>query len=140
MKQLLLITCLLLCSCNEKKQDPLFLIENFFSQFENEGIDYALDQIVSANEWSMESSDVENVKLVLNEYLQYAGNYEGYELIFKRQIGKSIEQYSYLVKYERQFLRFSFIFYYASNSWRLHDFKFDTNIIDEIKESSRFYY
>ena len=47
---------------------------------------------------------------------------------------------SYLVKYDRQPIRFTFQFYKPNKEWRIHSFKYDGNIDDEIEEAAKLYY
>ncbi|WP_209405780.1 hypothetical protein [Pseudozobellia sp. WGM2] len=47
---------------------------------------------------------------------------------------------SYLVKFDRQPIRFTFQFYKPYNQWRTHRFKYDGNVDEEIEESAKVYY
>lgn len=143
MKHLIFIAIiLLLLSCSEKGQESTILVESFFLTYEEKGIYKALDNVFQTNEWLLKqsTSDIENLKKDLNAHISLIGNYCGYEIISERSIGKSLKHYSCIVKYDRQPLRFSFMFYKAGSSWVLYNFKYDDNLIDELDEAAKFYY
>lgn len=133
---------LLLLSCSEKTQEPTVLVESFFFTYEEKGIYNALDNVFQTNEWLLKQStgDIENLKKDLNAHINLIGNYCGYEIISERSIGESLKHYSCIVKYDRQPLRFSFMFYKAGSSWVLYNFRYDDNLIDELDEAAKFYY
>lgn len=136
------IIILLLFSCSKKTQDPTFLVKGFFLTYEEKGIYKALDKIFQSNDWLFKQStnDIENLKKDLNTHINLLGDYHGYEIVSERFTGECLINYSCIVKYDRQPLRFSFMFYKASSTWVLYDFKYDNNLIDELNEAAKFYY
>ncbi len=48
--------------------------------------------------------------------------------------------YSYLVKYDRQPLRFIFKFYKLNDKWVLYSYALDDSLDDEIQEAAKLYY
>jgi hypothetical protein len=48
--------------------------------------------------------------------------------------------YSYLVKYDRQPLRFIFKFYKPNDKWVLYSYALDDSLDDEIQEAAKLYY
>ncbi len=86
------------------------------------------------------SHNIDEVKEKLISYTDSIGKYCGYEIIAKRTIGKSMILYSCIVNYELQPIRYSFILYKPRYSWVLYNCQFDTEIVNELNESAKFYY
>ena len=121
---------------------PEEIVSKFFTEYQNDGASKALDNLYLNNEWLKRSTDaITNVKQqlgTLNE--DYVGKYHGYELIVEKKLSDSFILMSYLVKYDRQPIRFTFQFYKPNKEWRTHSFKYDGNIDEEIEESAKVYY
>jgi hypothetical protein len=140
MKKIFLIS-LLFCSFNVLAQnEPQNLIDEFFKLYKEKSSDAALDFIFSTNKWMDGSKDqIENVKFKLNSTLKQLGEYQGYNLITKKTLGEHLSLYTYLVRYDRQPLRFSLLFYNPNNQWRLHNFSYDDSMDEELSEASKAY-
>lgn len=114
----------------------------FFITYQKDGASKALDNLYSNNKWMSRATDaVANLKQqlgTLNE--DYVGKYYGYELIVEKQLSDSFVFMSYLVKFDRQPIRFTFQFYKPDNKWRTHSIKYDGNVETEIEESAKVYY
>jgi hypothetical protein len=121
---------------------PEEIVSKFFMEYQNDGASEALDNLYSNNEWIKRSTDaITNLKQqlkTLNE--DYVGKYYGYELIVSKRLSDSFVLMSYLVKFDRQPIRFTFQFYKPDNEWRTHSFKYDGTIDEEIEESAKVYY
>lgn len=121
---------------------PKDIVSKFFTEYKTDGASKALDNLYSNNEWMIRATDaITNLKqqlLTLNE--DYVGKYYGYELIVEKRLSDSFILMSYLVKYDRQPIRFTFQFYKPDNEWRTHSFKYDGSLDDEIEESAKVYY
>jgi len=46
---------------------------------------------------------------------------------------------TFIVKFERQPLRFKFLMYKPDNTWSLNNFSYDASIDDELEEASKAY-
>ncbi|MBT1689152.1 hypothetical protein [Dawidia soli] len=140
MKQIL-ITSLILWSFNSEAQDtPQKFVDRFFVLYQTKGANEAIDYIFSTNNWMNESKDqVENVKFKLNSTLKLLGKYEGYDLITKKSIGEHLSLYTFLIRYDRQPLRFTMTFYNPSKDWRLYNFSYDDSLDEELKEAGKAY-
>ena len=132
---------LIFCASNTFGQDsPQKIIDNFFSLYVSKNANEAIDYIFSTNKWMNDSKDqIENVKFKLNGTLKLIGRYEGYNLITKKTAGEHMVLYTFLVRYDRQPLRFSLLFYKPSNEWRLQNFSYDDNIDEELEEAAKAY-
>lgn len=132
-------------SCNEKNekdQAPTFLVKNFFKIYEEKGVDNALNSIFQTNKYMIEQpqSNIDNIKESLSTHISLIGNYHGYEIVSEYSLGKSLKHYCCIVKYDKQPLRFNFIFYKSETSWVLHNFNFDNKIVDELDEMAEYHY
>lgn len=121
---------------------PKEIVSKFFTEYQKDGVSKALDNLYSNNEWMSRATDaITNLKQQLNTLNKdYVGNYYGYELIVEKRLSDSFILMSYLVKYDRQPIRFTFQFYKPDTEWRTHSFKYDGTIDDEIEESAKVYY
>lgn len=121
---------------------PQEIVSKFFTEYKTEGASIALDNLYSNNEWMSRATDaITNLKqqlATLNE--DYVGKYYGYELIVEKRLSDSFILMSYLVKYDRQPIRFTFQFYKPDNEWRTQSFKYDSTIDDEIEEAAKVYH
>jgi hypothetical protein len=136
-----LIAILMLWSLNLSAQDtPQKIADQFFSVYQMKGANDAIDYIFSTNKWMNESKDqIENVKFKLNSTLKLIGKYEGYDLIVKKTVGDHLLVYTFLVRYDRQPLRFTMMFYNPSTEWRLYNFSYDDSLDEELQEAAKAY-
>lgn len=136
------ITAILICNniITYSQINPATITENFFQKFEKEGMESAIDYLFLTNKWLINSqSDIEILKENLSTNLELLGDYYGYYQISKNSIGSDFILYSYLVRFDRQPLRFSILYYKPDKEWRLQNFSFDDNFSDELEESSKAY-
>ena len=121
------------------QSSPEEIVEEFFEIYKDKGSTSALNFIYSKNDWISQSSD--DVILLKNQMESltedYVGKYYGQELILEKKISDSYILKSYLVKYGRQPLRFTFQFYKPNDKWLFHGFSFDANLTEEVKEAAR---
>ena len=116
------------------------LTNEFFTNYEA-STDAAFDFIFGTNKWMGENKDgTEKVKFQIREYANLMGEYIGYEKLTEKSLGESLKVAVYLVKYERQPLRFIFKYNKAENNWMLYNFKFDESIDDDLEEIMKYDY
>lgn len=122
-------------------QNPQEYVESFFLNMERGGANLALDSLFKTNELITKGSieKIDNIKNQLQNVSEVVGGYYGAESLFYDKIGQSVEIHSYLVRYEAQPLRFTFIFYKCIDKWRIYNFQFDSNLIDKLYEKSKIY-
>lgn len=128
------------CSQSEKNDIPS-LISNFYELYEKNEIDASFNHLFSSNMW-MNGNDSSLLKLKseLKSTLPALGQYKGYELIAKKSLGKDYVLFSFLTKYERQPLRFTFVIYNVNKNWQLQNFKYDVNFDQELEKASEAYF
>lgn len=121
---------------------PEQLTATFFKTFEKEGSSVALDQLYATNPWMSRSTDgITKLKSQVEDLNEdFVGKYHGYEKITKKALGSSYMLLSYMVKYDRQPIRFIFHYYKPKDHWVLYSFKFDASIDDELEEAAKIYF
>lgn len=143
MRRQLLLTGLVFlasCYCVCAQNTPEELTTEFFAKYEVD-TDSAFDFIFATNKWMGENRDgTEKLKFQIREYANLMGGYTGYEKLTEKHLGKSLNVAVYLVKYERQPLRFIFKYYKAEQDWVLFNLKFDDNIDEELEELMKYNY
>ena len=114
------------------------IVDKFFKTFEEEGIGKGIDYIFGTNPWMNKKPDaILRMRSQAENYLanDVVGTYYGRELIGRKSIGDSYVMYSYMVKYDRQPFRFTFLLYnpqHPKNTWQLQNFSFDDNLDEEL--------
>ena len=109
----------------------------FFKEFQKNPID-AYIHAFDHNKWIADKrSTIETNKIRLKDLLDQLGEFSGYELITEKRAGESYILKSFLIKYERQPIRFTFILYKPNKVWVLQNLKFDTNIDTELSEAAQ---
>lgn len=142
MKTSVVIFCLNLfvcCTSNAQTEnsDPMVIAEKFFNTYRSDN-NAALDYIFSTNRW-INKTDVASVKDKLNSLISQLGRYQGEELVTKKRIGKNYVLYLYMIKYDRQPIKFLLTFYKAKDFWQLQNFEFDPDLETELKEAASAY-
>src|ERR1700730_18206951 len=80
----------------------------FFREFKENPVNAYL-HVFASNKWMSEKKSIlETNKIKLKDLLDQLGEYYGYELITEKRAGESYILKSFLVKYERQPVRFTF--------------------------------
>lgn len=140
MKKIFLILLVFVSISTFAQNEPDDIIKEFFELYESNGTDAALDYIFSTNKWLKESqAGIDDLKSQLNSTIKLIGEYYGYSPIVTRTISGHMELRTYIVKYNRQPLRFSFLVYKPNDTWRLQNFKFDDSLDQELEEASAVY-
>ena len=140
-KVIIIIPILLFSFIAFPQQSPKEIVEQFFNEFETKGSSVALDNLYKPNKWMARNADaISQLKSQiegLNE--DYVGKYYGYEFLLEKQLADSYILMSYLVKYDRQPIRFTFQFYKPNKEWVIQSFIFDGDMDEEVKEAAKLY-
>lgn len=123
------------------QSSPQDLIDNFFETYEKDA-GKAVKELYATNPWTERiKDDIDNIISTVNGFTEsFTGKYYGYELITTKKFAESFELYSYLVKYDRQPVRFIFKFYKPDDKWVLYAFSLDDKLDGEIQEAAKLYY
>lgn len=81
-------------------------------------------------------SVLETSKIKLNDLIEQLGAYQGYEFITEKRAGQSYILKSFLVKYDRQPIRFTFVLYKPKDVWNLQNFTFEADFDTELTEAA----
>ena len=118
---------------------PDEIVDAFFKTYKQNATK-AYDDLFINNKWMKDKkSDVETVKIKMGAFLNELGEYYGYESITEKSLGESYILKSYLIKYEKQPLRFTFVLYKPKDKWQIQNFSYDTNIDEELGEAAKAY-
>jgi hypothetical protein len=112
------------------------IVDQFFRTYREKGHEEAIGALLGTNKWIPEKS-AENVSMKLTELLGQIGQFYGYEKIKESRYGVNVIQYTYLVRYERQPLRFLFRFYRPNDKWQTQGFEYEVEFLDELDETSK---
>ena len=137
MKKTLLVLLFVLLYGNINAQTPKDYINKFFNIYTEEGFDQAIDSLFTTNKWIlMNQESVNSIKTQLSTLTPKLGSYYGYEPLTAQKTGTCYEYYTYLVKYERQPVRFHFAFYEVNGKWILQTFKYEDKIASNLEDSA----
>jgi hypothetical protein len=139
MKKILLALCLVAIFAGGVKaqaQTPTDISKKFFETYAAKPMD-AIDYIFSGVTQNKQvKDDITAIKKNLKVTIDQGGAYNGYELITEKGIGGSIKLMSYMAKYDKQPVRFIFIYYKPKDVWKIYTFQFNTNLDDELTNAA----
>lgn len=141
MKKILIVLLISIADNIYAQSNPQALIDTFFVTYEKDA-GKAVKELYATNKWTERvKDDIDKVIATVNGFTEsYMGKYYGYEIITKKKFSESFELYSYLIKYDRQPIRFIFKFYKPNDKWVLYSYALDDNLDDEIQEAAKLYY
>ena len=140
MKKIILISIILISLTTKAQTSPQILIDNFFETYKIDA-GKAVKELYETNKWTERiKDDIEKIISAVNGFNEnFMGKYYGKEIITTKKFAESFELYSYMVKYERQPIRFIFKFYKPINKWVLYSFAFNDSLDTEIQEAAKLY-
>jgi hypothetical protein len=114
--------------------------KTFFNRIGTPDYAAALDSLLLSNK-NIDFTDSATTKLKegFKNINELSGKYLGYKLLKKRIVLDDIAIYSYLVKYEKKFYRFIFIFYNTGAKVNIYKFAYDDVLDLELEESLKLY-
>jgi len=118
----------------------LAVTKNFFNRMGTPEYATALDSLLLSNK-NIDFTDSATTKLRegFKNVNELSGKYLGYKLLKKRVVQDDIAIYSYLVKFEKKFYRFIFIFYNTGTRVSIYKFAYDDVLELELEESLKLY-
>ncbi|KAA3612319.1 MAG: hypothetical protein DWQ05_20185 [Calditrichaeota bacterium] len=119
------------------QETPDKIVAKFFNDYVKNGSSKAIDNLYASNKWMVRAKDaMTNLKSQLEGLNEsFVGKYYGNELIVKKTLGENFTLQSYLVRYDRQPIRFTFQFYKPNDKWITHSFKFDGELDEEMEKA-----
>lgn len=137
MKNIFLIFLLLVSNITFAQTTKENISIDFFSEYQKDPLT-AYSNVFRNNKWMVDNkSTIETNKIKLKDLLDQLGSYQGYELITEKRAGQSYILKSFLAKYERQPIRYTFILYKAKDNWQIQNLIWDTEVDVELKEAAR---
>jgi hypothetical protein len=116
-----------------QEKTPDDIVKNFFNLYKSKSINESFNYLFSTNNL-IPNEDVQNIKNQVSKYSSVLGNYYGKETFSKEKINLSIEVHSYVLKYERQPVRFILTFYKPNKKWKIQNFKISDGFIEELEK------
>lgn len=140
MKNIFIIITILIAQISFCQSIPDEMMKDFFIEY-SKNPTKAVEKIYQTSTWTSRLKDgIEDMKNEVNKYtVDYMGKYYGNELIVKKQLLENFVVYSYVLKYDRQPIRFIFKLYKPNDKWVLFSLKIDGVLDDEIEESAKLY-
>ena len=141
MKRLIFVLLISISGNIIAQSSPQDLIDDFFATYEKDA-GKAVKELYATNKWTERiKDDIDKVIGTVNGFTEsYMGKYYGHEIITTKKFAESFELYSYLVKYDRQPIRFIFKFYKPNDEWVLYSYALDDTLDSEIQEAAKLYY
>ena len=131
MKKLVFAILLFIPALTMNAQENTYqgVIDKFFSIYQNDGPEKAIDYIFSTNPYLEPNSEqVTAIKLKLATAVAVIGDYYGFDPVSVKELGPSMAVGSYMVRYKRQPLFFTFILYKPDKLWQIQTLRFDDKI------------
>lgn len=129
------------CSqAQDSNAEPEGFVKQFFEILTSKGSEEAVSSFFRTNKYmSVAEAQINTLASRLGESIELLGEFYTYELITKAELNESYKIYSYLVKFDRQPLRFNFSFYRPNDTWVAMNFEFNDSFDEELKEAIKLY-
>jgi hypothetical protein len=119
-----------------QEQNPTDISKKFFEIYAAKPMD-AIDYLFSdVKKIRQVSDDITAIKKNLKMTIDQGGLNNGYELITEKNVGNNFKLQSYIVKYDKQPVRFIFIYYRPKDAWKIYTFQFNTNMDEELTSAA----
>jgi len=135
-KPFLIVACLLCfaCSLNAQKASSN-ITDRFFAIFENDPLQ-AIDYAFATNPYlESEKLAIETLKNKYKKAISETGAYLGFEKIAEKAIADRYKVCSFLLRYEKMPIRFTFIMYRAKETWCVNQLYYDSSMQVELEAS-----
>ena len=118
------------------QETPKEYTDTFFKIYSKGNINEAIDFLYEKNPWKERIQDgINNIKEKLSGLHSRLGNYYGEVKIGEKDLKNTFQVVHFIVKYERQPLRFEFKFYKPNETWSLYGFSYDDGLSEELSNS-----
>jgi hypothetical protein len=138
---ILLITCCFTITALSAQRAPDEMAAVFFEDFRKDK-GQAIKNIYDTSPWMARATDaIQNLVSEVDKLTpEYVGKLYGHSLICRKELADCFVLQSYLLRFDRQPIRFTFEFYKPDKEWMLFSLAFDVNIDDEIEEAAKAFY
>lgn len=143
MKRLLLLLFLTGQALHSQEILPEKIIQNFFVLYTERGSDNAIDYLFSNNPAIYSRADsVHSLKKTFQNIEKFIGPYKSYRIAYFQNVEDILQVFIVIVRFEKQPLRYLFVFYKPENKWITYRFEIDTkypdNFVDRILREHNF--
>ena len=115
------------------QKTPKAFVDHFFEVYRDKP-EQAVSGLISNNKWLASAHDeMDTLIQQLTGLTRVLGKYHGFELTSEKHLGANLVLFGYLVRYDRQPLRFFFSFYKPGDEWIPYTFSFDLDFMQELK-------
>jgi|GEM_PF-400663 ABC-type amino acid transport substrate-binding protein len=131
MKKLIFALVLMTSAVTMLAQESTYqgVIDHFFTTYKNDGPEKAIDYIFSTNPYLESNTEqVTTIKLKLATAVAVIGDYYGFDPVIVKELGPSMTVGTYMVRYKRQPIFFTFILYKPDKIWQIQTLRFDDKI------------
>ena len=119
-----------------QEETPVTISKKFFELYASKPMD-AIDYIFSGMKLNKQvSDDITAIKKNLKVTIDQGGPYYGYDLITEKGVGNNFKLLSYMARYDKQPVRFIFVYYKPNDKWKIYTFQFNTNLDDELTNAA----
>ncbi len=136
---LISISLLTACSNRVKEKTPEDLSAEFLTLYQQKGSN-ALYFFFENNRFAPEKDANDYAVKKLDTLTSSLGNYRGYELITRNVVARDSVILSYMIKYDRQPVRFNLYYYRPNKQWLPYYYSFDTELSKELDKSGELYF
>lgn len=106
----------------------------FFELYEKDGAAKAIEYIFDNNKYMDKNSDVlAQIQSRLSQLVTLVGTYNGYELMESKYLGQSYLQQIFILKYDRQPIKFIFLLYKPKDVWQIQNLRFDDKFNEDFE-------
>lgn len=114
------------CCFSQPVKTPEMIADSFFVIMKAGSTDKAMDYIVGTNPYMLLAKEtIDNIKIKLAKSLPLIGKFYGQDLYYKKEIGPNYVYLKYLLRYDRQPVILTFIFYKPDKVWKLQNILFE---------------
>ena len=116
--------------------EPKEIVDEFFKLYGSGKVDMSVDFIASTNPWLARATDsLAHLKSQLNSLASTLGEYYEYQLIAEKCLGDRMIGFCSVAIFDRQPIRFIFVFYKPQEKWKMQKINFDMDLDDDLEES-----
>jgi len=119
------------------KQTPESIVQKFFEHHQTGGFSSGLDHLSNFIDWDNETIEKLKAGALKNQAL--LGDYLGNSFLVKNEVEDRLKIIIHMARYENAPMKYIFIFYRPDKDWKLHQFKYNDNIVAELEEVTNTY-
>ncbi len=137
MKKLIIIFSILIGTI-AFSSTPDDLVEDLFKGLKSDDIEKAAEDFLSANSKSVHNDAVRlQFEKHFGDLIDVAGDFQSYELLKKKRIGKTVEGRVYLLNHKKKPVQMTIVFYRNGGTWAVKHMHLDLDFSEHVSEELR---